>query len=152
MAKFKVRATYNIDVEVEVDAETEDEAISNFIAMDVRDVIADSLIAREDVEDIDAELTEGTFEVETTAIDYDVDYNTCWDIVAEENPDIDEDSEEFDQLVYAKIDEIKEKLPQVLHLEVTCEKADLDEYVADAVSEETNWLVDAVDYKINKVL
>jgi len=40
------------------------------------------------------------------------------------------------------------ELPQGLELEITCNKCNLDDMVCDAVSDETGWLVDLVEYKI----
>lgn len=148
MAVYKVKATYSVDIEIEIDADSEDAALSKLYGMDFRDVVDDGSVFRADSEDETAELAEAEFTVKATNISYDVTFNDCWDLVVDEHPGIDEDSEEFDNLVNAKIDEIKKSLPQELILTVDCEKEDLDDYVAEAISDETNWLVNGCDYEI----
>lgn len=146
---FKVKATMTIEVVQEIEAISEEEAIDTFYKQSLSDVIDDANYIEEIDSDIDQiEVYEAKFKVKTTEINYDVDYYTCSDIVAEEHPDMDEYSEEFDQLVYAKIDEIKKSLPQELEFEIECERENLDDYVADAVSEETGWLVNYCEYTV----
>lgn len=152
MATYKVKGQLNIVFEdLEIEAESEEEALNKLYRMDARDIVDDAYIEAADTQEEEAELSYAEFTVKTKSIDYDVDFNTCWDIVVSEHPGIDEDSEEFDELVYAKIDEIKKKLPQELVLTVTCDKEDLDDYVADAISEETSWLIDGAEYDIIKI-
>lgn len=151
MAVYKVKATMSVDVEIEIEANSEDQAISRFIEMDAQSIMSEGNIYRADSEDETAELVEGTFKVHVSSVNYDVTFNDCWDIVVDEHPGIDENSDEFDELVYAKIDEIKKSLPQELDLEVTCAKEGLDDYVADAISEETNWLINSCEYNIVSV-
>lgn len=146
MAVFKVKATYSIDLEVDIDAETETEALDRFYRADARDMIDNGMVIRADSDDETAELIEGTFAVHVSSVDYEVTFNDCWDIVADEHPGIDEDSEEFDKLVNAKIDEIKNKLPQTLDIEVDCAVEDLDDYVAEKISDITNWLITHCEY------
>ena len=88
------------------------------------------------------------YKVKTTSIDYCVeDEDVCEDIC--NDPEIEEDSEEFYDAIEAKIEEIKNSLPQELILEFyDCEREDLDDIVCDAISEETGWLVNSFTYDI----
>lgn len=152
MATFKIKGQVNIVFDnLEVEADSEEEALNKLYRMDGREIIDNAII--EDVETVDeeAELTEGTFQVHVKSVDYAVEFNDCWDIVVDENPGIDEDSDEFDNLVYAKIEEIKKSLPQELDLEITCYKEDLEDYVADAISQETDWLINGAEFDIKSV-
>ena len=54
------------------------------------------------------------------------------------------DDEDIDD----KIKEIKSELPQVLYLTITCEKEDLEDEIAEAISEETGWLINSFTYDI----
>jgi hypothetical protein len=148
MNTYKIKARMLIDVEWEVEAENEDQAFSEFFATDARDVIDEGRIMDVNTEDEEAELVEGTFKVKTTHIDYDIGFGDVCDSIEETHPEVQFESEEFDELVEQEIDRLKNSLPQELDLEVTCAPEDLDDYVADAVSEETNWLVNSVEYKI----
>lgn len=122
MAIYKVKATVLCDVEYEVEADSEDQAISEFIATDAVVVINEGKLLDVNTENEKAELSEAIFKVHVTSVSYDVTFNDCWDLVADEHPGVDEDSEEFDKLVNAKIDEIKASLPQELDFEIDCEK------------------------------
>lgn len=152
MKTYRIKATMTIEVEQDICAESEDEARSKFFEQSIAETIDDSLYIGEVNTDIDEiSLTEGTFKVKVSRVNYDVDYYSCSDIVAEANPDVEEGSDEFDQLVYAKIEEIKAKLPQEMELELECERDDLEDYLADEISEKTNWLVYDFDYSILEV-
>ena len=87
------------------------------------------------------------YHVKTTSIDYCVeDEDVCWEI--DNDPTIEEDSEEYYDAIHDRIKEIKNDLPQTLDLEIECEEEDLDYEVCEAVSEQTGWLTNGVNYKI----
>lgn len=87
------------------------------------------------------------YKVETTAIDYCIEEeDVCWKF--DNDPSIEEDSEEYYDAIHNEIDEIRKSLPQVLTLEIECEPEDLDDMVCDAISNETNWLVNSFKYNI----
>lgn len=74
----------------------------------------------------------------TTEIDYYVGYE-----------DVDDGKYEYsDDELNRRIALVKSTLPQQLELEITCEPEDLDDQVADAISNETNWLINCCNYKI----
>ena len=78
MKTYKIKATMTIDVEQEIYADSEDEARSKFFAQSVSEAIDEASLVEEidtDVEEIN--LSEGTFVVKVTDIEYDVDYGTC---------------------------------------------------------------------------
>lgn len=146
---FKIKSTMTIEIENEIEADSLEEARQDFFAKSVAETVDDATRIEEISTEIDsAEVVEATFKVRVTSVDYDVDYGTVAGIVHEQNKELDEDSDEFDEMVYAKIDEIKKSLPQEMELEITCEKEDLDYYVDDAISEGTNWLTNYSIYEI----
>ena len=87
------------------------------------------------------------YKVKTTYIDYSVTEEDVCQVV-DNDPTIEEDSEEYYDAIHAEIKKIRESLPQELELEIECEPEDLDNEVCEAVSEETNWLVNEVCYNI----
>lgn len=151
MKTYKIKGTMLIDVEWEVSADSEHDALSKFYAADARDVIDECIITDVNTENESAELAEGTFVIKTKEIGYSVEFEDVADQVEERFPNIEFDSEEFEAKVDSEIERIKKELPQELTLEVDCEKEDLDDYVSEAVSDETGWLVDYVNYELVEV-
>lgn len=145
---YKIKATVIVDLEWEVDAEDEHEALSKFYARDIKEVIDDALILDVNSENEEAELKEGTFIIKTKEIDYDISYYDLAEFVEEQHPEVDTGTDEFDDLVEKAIEETRSSLPQEMTLEINCEKDDLDDYVADKISEETGWLINYCDYEI----
>ena len=90
------------------------------------------------------------FKIRTDWIDYCVEEeDVCEEIC--EDVTIEEDSEEFYDAIHAKIEEIKDSLPQNLELEVECDEEEidyLDELVCDEITETTGWLINGFDYKV----
>ena len=81
MKTYKIKATMTIDVEQEIYADSEDEARSNFCAQSVSEAIDEA----SDIEEISTDieeiyLSEGTFVVKVSDIEYDVDYGTNYAI------------------------------------------------------------------------
>jgi len=145
---YKVKGQMIIDVEWETYAESKDDALSKFFAADARDVIDDAHITDVNTDEESAELVEPIFVVKAYNIDYDVTYGDVFDQVAAKYPEVPEDTDEFDDLVDEEIAKIKASLPQELTLEIECERDDLDDYVADTISNETDWLINGCDYDI----
>ena len=152
MKTYKIKATMTIDVEQEIYADSEDEARSKFFAQSVSETIDEASLVEEidtDIEEID--LSEGTFVVKVSDIEYDVDYGTCcYDIILANNPEL-EDSPDLDSLVEAKREEILSKLPTECVLEISCEKDDLEDYILDEIAEKYDWLVTSFNYEIIEV-
>ena len=89
------------------------------------------------------------FKVRTTSIDYCVEEeDVCWQF--DNKADLEEDSEEYYDAIHNEIKRIKENLPQYLELEVECEPSELDCVVADAISEQTGWLINGCSFEIIK--
>ena len=87
------------------------------------------------------------FKVKTTKIDYCIeDEDVCWQF--DNDPTIEEDSEEYYEAIHAEIKRLKETLPQEIVLEIECEEEDLSFEVCDAVSEQTGWLTNSVEFEI----
>jgi hypothetical protein len=145
---YNIKATVLVDLEWEVDAEDEHEALSKFYARDIKEVIDDALILDVNSENEEVELKEGTFIIKTKEISYDISYGDLAEFVEEQHPEVEPDTDEFDDLVEKAIEETRNDLPQEMTLEINCEKADLDDYVADKISEETGWLINYCDYEI----
>ncbi len=152
MKTYKIKATMTIDVEQEIYADSEDEARSKFFAQSVSETIDEASYVDEidtDIEEI--YLSEGTFVVKVSNIEYNVDYETCCDdIVLAANPEL-EDSSDLDSLVKAKREEIISKLPTECVLEVSCEKDDLEDYILDEITNRSDWLITSFNYKIIEV-
>lgn len=85
------------------------------------------------------------FKIRTTYIDYCVEEEDVCETVCED-ASIEEDSEEFYDAIHAEIERVKSELPQELELEIDCEPEDLDDAVADTISEKTGWPVNRVSY------
>lgn len=89
------------------------------------------------------------YKVKTTSIDYCVEEeDVCWQF--DNDPEIEEDSEEYYDAIAAEIRKIKASLPQTLELEIECEPEDLGDEVCEAISEETGWLVNDFSFEILK--
>ena len=81
------------------------------------------------------------YKIKVTSVDY------C---VEEEDLDLQdygEDAEDPDIIAH-EIAKVKSLLPQTLELEIECEPEDLDDQIADAISEETGWLNNSFTYDI----
>lgn len=84
------------------------------------------------------------YKIKTTFIDYSINYEDVDWLAPEDLKD-----EELDAWCDEKIEQIRQELPQELELEVTVDSADeLDYMIADAISEETGWLVEVFTYSI----
>lgn len=157
MKTYKVKGTMLIDVEWEVVAEDEHDALSEFYAADARDIIDDSRITDVNTENEEAVLVEADIIVRVKGIDYDVDFNTCYDIVSEDFGDLeDEDPDAFDDLIYSKMEEIKNKLPKDLDIKLACvdmtDEDSISDQLVDAISEQTGWLINSFEsYQILEV-
>ena len=77
-----------------------------------------------------------------------IDYYVGWEDIECNGINIDNLTE---QEIEEKIEDIKNGLPQIVDLEIECEsKKELGDLVCDAVSNETGWLNNSVDYIIVK--
>jgi hypothetical protein len=79
------------------------------------------------------------YQIKVTSVDYCVEDEDVIDYVSEDPTD-----EEIEN----KIAEIKATLPQELELEIECEEEDLDDIIADTISEETGWLNNSFTYDV----
>ena len=79
------------------------------------------------------------FTIKVTGVDYYISEEDFWDI---------DDPEEVD----AAIRKTRNELPQRLTLEIECidDKGTLEDMIADAISEETGWLNNSFEYRIEK--
>ena len=79
------------------------------------------------------------FTIKVTGVDYYISEEDFWDI---------DDPEEVD----AAIRKTRNELPQRLTLEIECidDKGALEDMIADAISEETGWLTNCFEYRIEK--
>jgi hypothetical protein len=85
------------------------------------------------------ELIMTKYQIKVTSVDYCVEDEDVIDYVSEDPTD-----EEIDN----KIAEIKATLPQELDLEIECEPEDLEDILADTISEETGWLNNSFTYDV----
>ena len=87
------------------------------------------------------------YQIKVTSVDYCVEEeDVCTEI--DNDPEIEEDSEEYYDAIHKRIAEIKAELPQELDLEITCEPEDLEDEIADAISDETDWLNNSFTYDV----
>ena len=88
---------------------------------------------------------EYNYKIKVTSVDYYVDWE---DIDSNYEVPEDLDDEDLEEWYEIKIDEIKHSLPQELELEIEAEPEDLEDIIADTVSEETGWLNNSFTYEI----
>lgn len=149
MKTYKIKATMTVEVEQEIYADSEDEARSKFFEQSVSETIDEaSFIEEIDTTVDEIELTEGTFIVKVTDIDYDIEDDNCIDNAPEAFENLDEDSPEFWELVDKVREDIRKELPTEMTLEISCEKEDLEDYIADVVSDDTNYLINSFCHEI----
>jgi len=138
---MKVKFDFNLNAwiqGIEIEADSVEQAQEKLSSMSLEDMIeAGACIKDSDVESVDAEITEATYTVKVVSVDY-----------AIESYDVDELDEMSDEEVEAEIARVKASLPQELELEIECAPDDLDDYVADAISDETGWLINDCEYEI----
>ncbi len=90
------------------------------------------------------------FKVKTTKIDYCIEEeDVCSQF--DNDPEIEEDSEEYYEAIHAEIKRLKEILPQEITLEIDCDADDLEDEVVEEVTEKYGWLINSVDYIILSV-
>ena len=79
--------------------------------------------------------------IKTKNIDYYVGYE-----------DVVDNDEEYvsDEELNKRVALVKRTLPQELEFDVTCEKEDLDDQIADTISNITCWLINGCDYDVIK--
>ncbi len=84
------------------------------------------------------------YKIKVTSVDYCVD----WEDI-ELKPEAEElDDEDLEEWYEIQIDLVKQSLPQELDLEIEAEPEDLEDIIADAISEETGWLNNSFTYEI----
>jgi hypothetical protein len=88
------------------------------------------------------------YQIKVTSVDYYVTYEDIefdpYDTAFEDDTTIEANEKKADQM----IDDIKASLPQELELEITCDPEDLEDQIADAISDETGWLNNSFTYEI----
>ena len=138
---MKVKFDFNLDAwiqNLEIEADSVEQAKDKLMSMSLEDMIeAGAYMKHFNIDSVDTEITEATYTVKVVSIDY-----------AIESYDVDEFDTMSDEEVEAEIARVKSSLPQELELEIECEPDDLDDYVADAISDETGWLVNDCEYEI----
>ncbi len=139
---IKLEGIAKVKYTIEVDADSVEDAINQ---VDVH-LQSEPGYTLEDMTILDAEMAsepeakivEAQFKVRVKGIDYDVEEQ---DVIDEF--DVFEDP--TDEEIEAKINEIKSKLPQVIEVDVECDPDELEDYIADAISDETGWLINSFD-------
>lgn len=88
-----------------------------------------------------------TYKVRAYDINYCVeDEDVCQEF--DNDPSIEEDSEEYYDAINERIAQIKSELPQDMVFSITCPGRELEDEIADAISNETGWLVEGFSYDI----
>ena len=88
------------------------------------------------------------YKIKVTSADYDVTYGDIDYNLLNAFFNAGDTVEEVEKQADAEIERIKSELPQELHLIITCEPEDLEDEIADAISEETGWLNNSFTYDI----
>lgn len=138
---MKVKFDFNLNAWIqglEIEADSIEQAKEKLLSMSLEDMIdTDAYIKDSVVGSVDAEITEATYTVKVVSVDY-----------AVESYDVDEFDTMSDEEVEAEIARVKASLPQELELEIECKPDDLNEMVAEAISNETGWLTNYYEYEI----
>lgn len=82
------------------------------------------------------------YKILVTAIDYEID--------AEDLGFSLQDYQEDYNKVEQEVEKFKSTLPQTLEVKLECEEQDLEDYILNAISDETGYLVNSFTYKIEK--
>ena len=77
------------------------------------------------------------YKIKVTSVDYFVDWE-----------DVDDGKDHSDSWYEKKIEKVKASLPQELELDIEADPEDLEDIIADTISEETGWLNDSFTYEI----
>ena len=88
------------------------------------------------------------YKIKVTSVDYEVTYDDIDYNLLNALFNTGDTVEEIEKQADAEIERIKSELPQELHLIITCEPEDLEDEIADAISEETGWLNNSFTYDI----
>ena len=75
------------------------------------------------------------YKIKVTSVDYDVTYDDIDYNLLNAFFNAGDTVEEIEKQADAEIERIKSELPQELHLIITCEPEDLEDEIADAISE-----------------
>ena len=90
---------------------------------------------------------EEEYTVKVTNIDYCIEEEDVCDEIADD-VSIEEDSEEYYEAIQNKIKEIKADLPQTFTFTFECTEDELDDLIAEEISDETGWLVNSFEKEI----
>lgn len=80
------------------------------------------------------------YEIQVTDIDYDV---------TEE--DVDYLDTEFEETIQTEIECIKRSLPHRMHFKMECHEEDLDDCIANYITNKTNWLIKWAKYNKKEI-
>lgn len=128
---MKVRFSFSLDAWVitHVDGTSVEDCKEKLYKMSIGEMLEEGYIEETDIKDIDSEIVEKTVKVKATSVEYDI---SDWEL-----PDN-----------FTKEDLI-ETLPQELELEVDVEDDDdLDEAVANEITNKTDWCVSSCTYEV----
>lgn len=115
----------------EVDGKSYEDCKEQLLRMSLEELISAGYVKDFDIKDIDARLLEKTYNIKVTSIDYDIEEEDLPEAMTKE--------------------ELLEELPQQLTFSIDMETDDIDdleERIADEISDETGWLVSHFTYKI----
>jgi ferritin-like protein len=90
---------------------------------------------------------EEEYTVKVTNIDYCIKEEDVCDEIAND-ASIEEDSEEYYEAIQNKIKEIKADLPQTFTFTFECTEDELNDLIAEEISDETGWLVNSFKKEI----
>lgn len=88
------------------------------------------------------------YKIKVTSVDYDITYDDIDYNLLNAFFNAGDTVEEVEKQADEEIERIRSELPQELRLIITCEPEDLEDEIADAISEETGWLNNSFTYDI----
>lgn len=149
---MKVRFDLNLQAwirNVEVEGDNYEDCLDKLYNMSAYQLVKEGCAKDVELDSIDGEVLETDYLVKTYNIDYALDEEDVVDEVARD-ASIEEDSEEYYEAIHEKIAELFNKLPQELTLFIkgVGPNDDLDDLVADAITDETDYLVNSCKYTI----
>jgi len=138
---MKVKFNFNFEAwldGVEVEADSYDEAVNKLNGMSMEEMLESGYIKQSEVTQVDGTVVERTVRAEAYNISYDV-----------TEYDVDVTDEDTDEDVERKINDVLSTLPDKVTVEVdVSDDDDLEEAIADEITNKTDWLVKDFKFRI----
>lgn len=131
--------------EVEVEGDSEEECLDNLRKMTAEEILEHAFIKDSNLKDVDGEIVEQSYEIRVKNVKYDI---SVVDIIYHlEKEGIEDPSPEE---IEKKLAELEKTLPNSFKLTFTCAQEDLEDYIADELSDKTGVSIKDFTYTILK--